>query len=502
LDVAPSATATDAEIATDHGQPKTATRRTGRKGPQSPRVRTAIERAARRPVKLGQRWRLIQAMIELSAKAGHNDVSIAELCAGAGVSSMTFYAEFADKEELFVAAYRSCAERVFGPMRAALFDGELAQVPALALRAMFEAIAEDPEAGRIVFVEALGGGQRMVAARSDTFARFEARVAQYLEQAPKDALTLDVPVAAVAGALRHIVARHLRRRSEDELPALVDKGLRWLASYARAPGAERWSTSDRAVRGVVATHPVPTPVPAMPERLPPGRHGLPPALVVRSQRTRILLATAQVTMESGYAAARVEDIVARAKVAKPVFYEHFSDKRQAFLEAQQYPTQFVLDRCALAYFSGAGWPQRMWRMLEVLLELIAANPAISHLRLVECYSAGPEAIRRAEEITRSFTIFMEEGYLYREQSRGLPRLCSQAIAGAIFEIVQRDAETGELATLGARLPQLVYIAIAPFTGAQEAIGLVEGMKASEAARTQAGRQGSRAGSKSPVHDDH
>jgi hypothetical protein len=119
----------------------------------------------------------------------------------------------------------------------------------------------------------------------------------------------------------------------------------------------------------------------------------------------------------------------------------------------------------------------MWRHLETLLELIVANPPISHLRLVECYAAGREAIRRAAEITRSFTLFLEEGYHFREQAAALPRLCLQAIAGAMFEIIQRQVAAGELATLGSYLPQLTYIAIAPFTGAQEAIALVEEMKA-------------------------
>jgi hypothetical protein len=61
----------------------------------------------------------------------------------------------------------------------------------------------------------------------------------------------------------------------------------------------------------------------------------------------------------------------------------------------------------------------------------------------------------------------------------LPRLCSQAVTGAIFEIIQHDVADGEHARPSARLPQLTYIAIAPFTGAEEAIGLVEEMKARE-----------------------
>jgi AcrR family transcriptional regulator len=207
--------------------------------------------------------------------------------------------------------------------------------------------------------------------------------------------------------------------------------------------------------------------------------------VARSQRTRLISATAEVTMQKGYAATKVDDIVAAARVAKPVFYQYFRDKQHAFLEAQQFPTQYILDRCAEAYFTVDEWPERVWRCFQTLLELIVSNPALSHLRLVECYAAGPEAIRRAEDITRSFTMFMQEGYRYREEGASLPRLTSQAIAGAFFEIVQRQVAEGRFATLQAHLPQLTYLALAPFTGAEQAIKLVEELKAREVAGARA-----------------
>ncbi len=117
-------------------------------------------------------------------------------------------------------------------------------------------------------------------------------------------------------------------------------------------------------------------------------------------------------MAKGYASTTVADIVAAAGVAKDAFYEHFEDKEHAFLEAQQHPTQYILDRCAEAYFQVPDWPHRLWNHLETLVSLIVENPAISHLRLVECYAAGPAAVKRAEEITRAFNIFLEEGYVY------------------------------------------------------------------------------------------
>jgi AcrR family transcriptional regulator len=414
-------------------------------------------------------------MVELSAMRGFQEVSIAQLCAGAGVSAVTFYEQFADKEEVLVGAYRACAESIFGQMRAAIADGEIAQVPHLALGALLQAVARDPDAGRILFIETLSGGERMREERTEAFGRFERRVQEYLEHAPRESSTLDVPVIAVVGALRHIVARHLRNRAEDELPACLEDGLAWLYSYTRAPEAEPWSTSPAALLEVLPTRSAPQP--RAPERLPPGSHGLPAGVIARHQRTRLIYAIAEVMMAKGYANARVDEIVAAARVAKPVFYQHFRDKEHAFLEAQQYPTQFILDRCAEAYFSADEWPERMWRMLEALINLIIQNPAISHLRLVECYSAGPEAIRRAEEITRSFTIFLEEGYHDTEKARSLPRLSLQATTGAIFEIVQRLVAGAAWAELPRHLPQLTYVAIAPFAGAEEASGLVQEIRA-------------------------
>jgi AcrR family transcriptional regulator len=432
------------------------------------------------PYKPPQRERLIDAMIELSGKGGYQQVSIAQLCSRAGVSSTTFYEQFADKEDCFLHAYRASAQRILGPMAEVMESGDWPEGARLALGRLFEALGSDPHAGRLLFIEALAGGGAIAAERGRVFERFERRAQELLERTSEDGKTLDVPVLAVRGALRHIVSRHLRTHAEDELPSLVGDGLAWLSSYAIPAETARWSTSAQALlEGAGAQVSSPAPGGSAPARLPPGRHGLPAGVIARSQHTRLIFGTAEVMMVKGYANTTVADIVGAAGVARPVFYEHFADKQQAFLEAQQYPTQFILDRCAEAYFSAKEWPTRMWRLLSTVIGLIVSNPAISHLRLVECYAAGPIAIRRAEEITRSFTIFIEEGYHYRGEAGSLPRLCSQAITGAIFEVVQQQIASGEVAALGARLPQLAYVAIAPFTGAQEAVGLVEEMRGRE-----------------------
>ena len=423
-------------------------------------------------------------MIELSVKRGYHDVPITELCAYAGVSPVTFYEQFRSKEDCFRAAYGSCAEQLFARVRTIASDGgEWSQVAREALGELLAGLESDPDAGRLLFIEALGAGPAIQAEREFVLTQFASGAEQVMARTPSGAGTLDVPVMAVIGALRHIISRYLRIHSADRLPTLLEPGLQWLCAYAVPAGGAPWSTSPAALLEPELKR---QPAPAWaPQTLPPGTHGLPAGVIMRSQRTRLIQATAEVMLTKGFAGAKVSDIVAAARVARPVFYEHFADKEQAFLEAQEHPTQFILDRCAQAYFSADEWPLRVWRGLSTLLALIAANPAISHLRLVECYAAGARAIRRAEEITRSFTIFLEEGYRYGERSSP-PRLFSHADAGAIFEVIRRRAAGGEWAQLPRHLPQLTYIALAPFTGPPRAIELVEEIKAQEGVAQLAG----------------
>ncbi len=420
-----------------------------------------------------QRERLTDAIIKLSAKGGYQGVSIAQISSHARVSSATFYELFSGKEDCLLAAYSSVADHLLEEIRTHTPESEdWTETLHGALHALLSAQRDDPDSGRLLFVEAAAGGPLIDEQRKRVLGQFERLVQSMLDGMPPTGERLDVPASAFVGALRSIIARRLRTSTADQLPAMTDDLIRWLASYAVPPGADIWSTSPRAL---LTCEPSGAPRSDLPphRRLPRGRHGLPAGVVARSQHTRIIYATAEVTMDKGYANTTVADIVAQAGVARDVFYEHFTDKQHAFLEAQQHPVQHIVDTCAGAYFSVASWPERVWNGLDALLKLIASAPTISHLRLVECYAAGPVAIRRGEEITRSFTIFLEEGYGYRPEAQQLPRVTSEAIAGALFEIVQRHAARRDFAGLPRRLPQLTYLALAPFTGPEEAVRLIE-----------------------------
>jgi AcrR family transcriptional regulator len=428
-----------------------------------------------------QRERVVGAMIDLSARRGYPRVGIADVCSLAGVSNATFYEQFPSKEECFCAAHRSCVERVFGGIRAPVAgDGEWPDRVRPALAGLFEAVRKDPDAARVLFIEALARGPMIRAESEQARSALERATERLLQRTPGEGETVDLPPLAMIGALRHLISHHLRNRAEDLLPPLLEDGPTWVQSFARPSAREAWSTSRAAVIDVPGEHLVPATW--TPARLRAGRHGLAASAVARSQRARLIQATAELVLTEGYENTRVVDIVARARVAKPTFYRYFTDRKDVLLEAQQTAICCILERCEEAYFSVEPWPERVWRCLETLIAMIARNPAMAHASLVACYAAGGAAIREGEGLSRPFARFLQEGYGWRPQARTLPPLCARASAGAIFEIVRRCVADHEVARLARRLPQFTYIAIAPFAGAEEAIALVEELKGREPRR--------------------
>ena len=68
-------------------------------------------------------------------------------------------------------------------------------------------------------------------------------------------------------------------------------------------------------------------------RPPRGRHRLPPEVVSRSQRERLLEAAMRVVAEKGYGAMTIGDLTKEAGVSRTTFYELFEDKEACFLAA-------------------------------------------------------------------------------------------------------------------------------------------------------------------------
>lgn len=110
------------------------------------------------PVAATQRARILAATERLIARKGCAGTTIEGIVKEAGVSSVTFYEHFEDKEECFVAAFDRAVEELRAAVPAGLSGPGQARE---ALASLLEAIDADPECARLCFVEAQKGGPRL-----------------------------------------------------------------------------------------------------------------------------------------------------------------------------------------------------------------------------------------------------------------------------------------------------------------------------------------------------
>jgi AcrR family transcriptional regulator len=119
-----------------------------------------------------QRTRLLDATFALVAEQGYRRMTARRVSGWAGVSNKTFYDLFSDREDCFLAAFDHAVEQLTGVVTAA-WEGEsewTAQVRA-ALGALLGFLDGEPACCRLVFVEALGAGPRVLARRVEVLER-------------------------------------------------------------------------------------------------------------------------------------------------------------------------------------------------------------------------------------------------------------------------------------------------------------------------------------------
>jgi AcrR family transcriptional regulator len=200
-------------------------------------------------------------------------------------------------------------------------------------------------------------------------------------------------------------------------------------------------------------------------RPPRGRHGLPPEVVARSQRQRLLEATIRVVAEKGYGPATVADLTREAGISRTTFYEMFEDKQACFLAAYDAAVDALVRRVSGAYEAADGpWPERARAGLAMLLEALAEEPALARLALVDVGAAGPAAQRRYRAAVQRLTPLFDDGRDFAPGGRGLPANVSRMAIGGVAGLIVDELLSGRAEHLPAILPDVLFAALTPYLG--------------------------------------
>jgi AcrR family transcriptional regulator len=169
--------------------------------------------------------------------------------------------------------------------------------------------------------------------------------------------------------------------------------------------------------------------------LPRGRNALGREAVAESQRARLLEAIGQLTAREGFASITINQLIARAGVAKPTFYEHFDSKEACLLEWVDHAVNELQGAIANAVDVDTTTEQRIRQGITAVVEFMAADEDRARAMLIECFAGGRTVEQRIdaayEQLAQFYQALREESRVMNPEQPPMSRVRARAIVGAI-----------------------------------------------------------------------
>jgi AcrR family transcriptional regulator len=204
-------------------------------------------------------------------------------------------------------------------------------------------------------------------------------------------------------------------------------------------------------------------------QFPSGIRSLPADLVSAVQRERLLAAMLRATAELGYREVSVQEVLDRAGVSRPTFYEHFENKEDCFLAAFDNAAARLRERVELAIENGEDWRARLRLGLEELLGFVADDPDAAMTLIVDARAACPPALKRRDELLDHFASCLDSMIRAESDPAQAPSAIAAAgVVGGIEALLYSRLNRGEADDVQSLLPSLMYFAVLPYEGREVA----------------------------------
>lgn len=199
-------------------------------------------------------------------------------------------------------------------------------------------------------------------------------------------------------------------------------------------------------------------------RFPAGVRTLPPDLVRAIQRERLLASMVKTVTEIGYNALTVQNVLARAGISRPTFYEQFEDKEDCFLAAFDACAARMRKRVdAAVAAAGTDWREQLRSGIAALLRFIAAEPEEARTVIVEARASTAAGLRRRDELLDSFAECID-GLVREDLDEDPSAIAAAGVVGGIESVVYARLQKGEIDELDGLLPSLMYFAVLAYAG--------------------------------------
>ena len=190
---------------------------------------------------------------------------------------------------------------------------------------------------------------------------------------------------------------------------------------------------------------------------------VPADIGVQDQRRRIIDAMVATCAEKTYAATTIGDVVSGASISRTTFYKRFDDKRTCFDAALENCISEIKAVIAASVTDADSPPEAVRKSSAAMLEFLAAKPALAKLLAAEAVAVHPAVTARY----RALVIPALEA-LWEDEGTRLGQISPDLAFGRMQLLIVSQVAGGRAAQLPELQPEVVYLALAPFTGHDEA----------------------------------
>lgn len=211
-------------------------------------------------------------------------------------------------------------------------------------------------------------------------------------------------------------------------------------------------------------------------QFPSGIRSLPSDLVSAVQRERLLAGMLRACAQLGYRELTVQDVLERAGVSRPTFYEHFENKEDCFLAAFDAAAGRLRDRVdAAASEGGDRWRDRLRMAVEELLRFVNDEPDAARTLIVEARASCPAAMDRRDELLDHFASCIDTQVRAELDTEAtISPIAAAGVVGGVESLLYDRINREDTADLGALIPSLMYFAVLPFEGHEAASAELSG----------------------------
>jgi AcrR family transcriptional regulator/DNA-binding MarR family transcriptional regulator len=162
------------------------------------------------------------------------------------------------------------------------------------------------------------------------------------------------------------------------------------------------------------------------------------------QRTRILEAMAEMTVEWGAGAVTVSHVVARAGVSRRTFYELFPDREACLLAALDLGVERARARVEPAYTAQARWRDGIRVGLATFLSFLEDEPALGRLCVVHSLGGGADVLSRRAEVLGNLSKVVDQGRTEGAAGSVQPSaVIAEGIVGAVLSVIYTRLQAAE-----------------------------------------------------------